>query len=119
MLRYRGLERTVETPGWWPEDSSDGIIVGPDGKPGDQALREMKAEAASLPPPDEIKRIRKRLGLSQRRAGELLGGGPRAFQKYEAGEIYVSRPMANLLKLLDRDPSRLAELTEPAEAAAE
>jgi HTH-type transcriptional regulator/antitoxin MqsA len=54
--------------------------------------------------------IRERLKLSQRRAGELLGGGPRAFQKYESGEQQVSVPMANLLRLLDKDPRRLADL---------
>ena len=37
--------------------------------------------------PDEIRAIRERLGLSQVEAGELLGGGPRAFTKYEAGTI--------------------------------
>jgi HTH-type transcriptional regulator/antitoxin MqsA len=97
-------------PGWWPDDDSDGIISGPDGRATDHVLHEMKAEAASVLPPEEIRRIRTRLKLSQRKAGELLGGGPRAFQKYESGEIAVSRPMANLLLLLDRDPSRLKEL---------
>jgi HTH-type transcriptional regulator/antitoxin MqsA len=109
-IRYRGLERVIDQPGWWPDDDSDGVLVGPDLRVGDEALREMKAELADLPQPDEIRRIRTRLKLSQRRAGELLGGGPRAFQKYESGEVVVSRPMANLLLLLDRDPSRLKEL---------
>ena len=35
--------------------------------------------------PDEIRAIREGLGLTQVEAGELLGGGPRAFTKYEAG----------------------------------
>jgi HTH-type transcriptional regulator/antitoxin MqsA len=54
--------------------------------------------------------------LSQRRAGEILGGGPRVFQKYESGEQQVSAPMANLLRLLARDPHRLDELLEGAPA---
>ncbi|MBX7115564.1 MAG: type II toxin-antitoxin system MqsA family antitoxin [Myxococcaceae bacterium] len=49
--------------------------------------------------------------LSQRRAGKLWGGGPRAFQKYEAGTQQVSVPMTNLLRLLARDPRRLHELS--------
>jgi HTH-type transcriptional regulator/antitoxin MqsA len=110
--RYRGLERTVEQPGWWPEDDSDGILVGVDMEVSDQALHEMKAEFAASPKPEEVRRVREHLKLSQRRAGELLGGGPRAFQKYESGEVAVSRPMANLLKLLDREPARLQELIE-------
>jgi DNA-binding transcriptional regulator YiaG len=51
-----------------------------------------------------------RLRLSQRKAGELLGGGPRAFQKYESGEVMVSAAMSNLLRLLDKDPRRVKEL---------
>ena len=109
-VRYRGLERTVMQPGWWPDDDSDGTISGPDARSTDDALREMKAEIANLPGPDEVRRIRTRLKLSQRRAGELLGGGPRAFQKYESGEVVVSRPMASLLRLLDHDPSLLETL---------
>lgn len=110
IVRYRGLERTVDLPGWYPEDDDDGIISGPDAEVGDRALHEMKAEIASLPTPDEIRRIRTRLKLSQRKASELLGGGPRAFQKYESGEVAVSRPMANLLLLLDRDPTLLKQI---------
>ena len=110
VIRYRGLERVVNLPGWYPEDGDDGIISGPDARMADAALHDMKAEIANLPKPDEIRRIRQRLKLSQRRAGELLGGGPRAFQKYESGEVVVSRPMANLLLLLERDPSRLKEI---------
>jgi HTH-type transcriptional regulator/antitoxin MqsA len=77
----------------------------------DRAFNELKAAAEGLPTPDDVRRIRRRLHLSQRNASEVLGGGPRAFQKYESGEVVVSRPMANLLLLLDRDPSRLKELT--------
>ena len=35
-------------------------------------------------------------GRSQRKARELLGGGPRAFQKYEAGTQAVSSPLSHL-----------------------
>lgn len=116
-VRHKGLERTVDQPGWYPEDNDEGILEGDDLRVADEALQEIKAEIAMLPDPDEVRRIRQRLGLSQRRAGEILGGGPRAFQKYESGEVAVSRPMANLLKLLDRDPARLADLIEESRAA--
>ena len=60
--------------------------------------------------PHEVTQVREKLGLSQRAAGELLGGGPRAFQKYEAGKQAVSAPMSNLLRLLANDPTRVNEL---------
>lgn len=53
---------------------------------------------------------RRKLSLSQRKASALLGGGPRSFQKYESGSGWVTRAMANLLRLLDHDPTRLEEL---------
>ena len=48
----------------------------------DWALRIMKIRADHLLPSDKVRRIRKKLGLTQREAGELIGGGPNAFQKY-------------------------------------
>lgn len=39
-----------------------------------------------------------------------LGGGPRAFQKYETRAVAVSRPMSNLLRLLERHPEALNDL---------
>jgi len=76
----------------------------------DRTLVELKAEVQGVLKPDEVRAIRLRLKLSQRKAGEILGGGPRAFQKYESGEVLVSRPMTQLLRLLSRDPKRLQEL---------
>jgi HTH-type transcriptional regulator/antitoxin MqsA len=40
-------------------------------------------------------------------AGELIGGGPRAFQKYEAGDLLPSRAISSALMLLDHDPASL------------
>jgi HTH-type transcriptional regulator/antitoxin MqsA len=82
----------------------------------DRALVELKAESQGVLKPDAVRAIRLKLKLSQRKAGELLGGGPRAFQKYESGEVIVSRPMTQLLRLLMRDPSRLNELAKPVAA---
>jgi HTH-type transcriptional regulator/antitoxin MqsA len=113
-VRYKGLEREVVEQGWFPEDGGDGdgVLVGDDMEPGDRALAEIRAEIAATLQPHEVRAIRLRLKLSQRKASELLGGGPRAFQKYESGEVAVSKPMANLLRLLDRDPARLKELVK-------
>ena len=61
--------------------------------------------------PDEVRAIREKLGLSQVEAGELLGGGPRAFTKYEAGTIKPRASVVRLLRLLDQNPGALASLT--------
>ena len=60
--------------------------------------------------PEEIRRIRKKLRLTQAAAGELIGGGPRAFQKYETGDLLPSRAISSALALLDHDPRSLTVL---------
>lgn len=57
--------------------------------------------------PEEIKEIRKSLGLSQIEAGELLGGGPRAFSKYENGSVKPSVALTRILKFLKLRPEEL------------
>ena len=51
--------------------------------------------------PDRIRAIRKRLGLTQEEAGELLGGGPRAFTKYESGRMRPRAAAISLLRVLE------------------
>ena len=60
--------------------------------------------------PEEVRAIRESLGLSQVEAGELLGGGPRAFTKYEAGTVKPAAAVVKLLRLLEADPSALVTL---------
>lgn len=107
---YRGHSIEHELPAHWCT-KCDESIVGSEGiQVHNRIVAELKARANGTYTPEEVARIRKRLRLSQRRAGELLGGGARAFQRYESGAVAVSQPMANLLKLLDRHPECLREL---------
>jgi HTH-type transcriptional regulator/antitoxin MqsA len=111
-LNYKGYTTKVRTKGWWCASCGEGILDADALKASERAFLDLKAEVEGLLSPDEVAAIRKRLRLSQRRAGELLGGGPRAFQKYESGEVMVSAAMSNLLRLLGRDPRRMKELGE-------
>jgi HTH-type transcriptional regulator / antitoxin MqsA len=110
-VRYAGASLTVDLPGWYPDGQGESLHVGRDMEAADKALKQLRKAAGDAMLPADIRAIRLRLKLSQRKASELLGGGPRAFQKYESGEVTVSRPMAQLLRLLDRDPGRLKELS--------
>ena len=58
----------------------------------------------------EIRRIRRKLGLSQARAAHLTGGGHNAFSRYERGEAVPMPAIVNLFKLLDKHPDLLDEL---------
>jgi HTH-type transcriptional regulator/antitoxin MqsA len=109
-LEYKGYVTKMRTNGWWCGSCGEGILDAEALKASERAFLELKAEVDGLLSPDEVAAIRKRLRLSQRKAGELLGGGPRAFQKYESGEVMVSAAMSNLLRLLDKDPRRVKEL---------
>jgi HTH-type transcriptional regulator/antitoxin MqsA len=109
-LEYKGRQTTFDMPGWYSDASDEGIHTGVDMRVSDRALNRLKAMAEGLPLPEEIKRIRVKLGLTQEAAGGLIGGGPRAFQKYEAGDLLPSRAIGSALALLDRDPAGLSVL---------
>jgi HTH-type transcriptional regulator/antitoxin MqsA len=109
-LSYRGQSITVDMPGWYSDASAEGIHTGEDMKVSDRALNRLKARTEGLLEPEDIRRIRKKLRLSQAAAGELVGGGPRAFQKYEAGDSLPSRAISSALVLLDHDPASLRVL---------
>ena len=69
-------------------------------------MKRIKPEIA----PEEIRAIREYLGLSQVEAGELIGGGPRAFTKYEAGVVKPSAAVINTLLRLEADPTAVTTL---------
>lgn len=60
--------------------------------------------------PDYIAQVRRKLGLDQRQAAELFGGGVNAFSRYENGKTKPSLALVKLFKLLDRHPDLLSEL---------
>ena len=111
-LTYKGESITIDMPGWYGDQPDEGIFTGEDMKISDRALNRLKARSEGLLEPEEIKRIRKKLRLTQETAGEVIGGGSRAFQKYEAGDLLPSRAISSALVLLDRDPPALSILTE-------
>src|SRR5437588_12019986 len=58
----------------------------------------------------EIRRVRRKLGLSQVAAARLTGGGHNAFTRYERGEAMPMPAVVNLFRLLDRHPELLKDL---------
>ncbi len=113
VLVYKDHTRTIKTLGWWCSKCGEAILTGEPLVAHERAFQQLKAEVDGVLGPAEVARIRIALGLSQRKAGEILGGGPRAFQKYESGKQALSVPMSHLLRLLAGDPSRLRELAGP------
>jgi|CXWL01.2.fsa_nt_gi HTH-type transcriptional regulator/antitoxin MqsA len=59
----------------------------------------------------EMKRIRRKLHLTQKDAVKLLSGaGHNAFSRYERGELPPPQALFTLMRLLDRHPHLLAEI---------
>ena len=109
-VTYKDETATFDQPGWYCQGCDEVVLDGADAAVANEAYVQLRADVDGLLTPNEIARIRERLGLSQRQAGALLGGGPRSFQKYESGKDWVTKAMANLLRLLDRDPSGVEAL---------
>ncbi|MBC2381897.1 type II toxin-antitoxin system MqsA family antitoxin [Pseudomonas sp. WS 5106] len=59
----------------------------------------------------EMKRIRRKLHLTQKDAVRLLTvRGHNAFSRYERAEIFPPEPLLTLMRLLDKHPHLLAEI---------
>jgi len=116
-LAYKGKNVTFDMPGWYCDQSEESIHTSEDMKVSDRMLNRLKAQGEGLLEPEEIRRIRKKLRLSQEAAGLLIGGGPRAFQKYENGDLLPSRAISSALALLDHDPESLSVLETRSKAA--
>ncbi|MGH9894582.1 MAG: type II toxin-antitoxin system MqsA family antitoxin [bacterium] len=110
IVRYKRRSVEIRQPGWWCRACGEGVLDPKDSVLADRAFATLKARDEGVLDPATIQRIRARLKLTQRKAGKILGGGARAFQRYEAGAVVVSRPMSNLLTLLDEHPALLSRL---------
>ncbi|HWT12247.1 MAG TPA: type II TA system antitoxin MqsA family protein [Allosphingosinicella sp.] len=104
-VRYGSLAREIDVPGWYPEDGGEGIHAGTDLAEADSAYRELREEYAA-----HVRAARKRLKLSQEEAGRIIGGGKRAFQKYESGATPPSDAAVGLIELLIRHPEEVEML---------
>ncbi|MBO5589310.1 MAG: type II toxin-antitoxin system MqsA family antitoxin [Anaerovibrio sp.] len=110
-ITYQGQSKTFDMPGWYPlNNDCEPTFSHEDLKIYDRAIKELKAEVEHLLLPAEIRSIRKSLKLSQIQAGLILGGGKRAFQKYESGDVLPSRAISNLLRILSTNPALLKNL---------
>ena len=99
---FGSLRAKVDVPGWYPDDDSDSLHSGADLAAKDEAWRNLRRAYGQ-----RVRSIRKKLGLRQVEAGRVLGGGPRAFQKYERGAVAPSEAAVGLLEILAADPEKL------------
>lgn len=127
-IRSGDARFTYGQPGWWAsiDDPNDieGQLSDEDNAVRAAARREARARAKhAILTPLVIRAIRERCGLSQQEAARVFGGGPKAFEKYESGEVSPSSAMTRLLLLAARKPSLFDKrgtgpALSPADAAA-
>lgn len=104
-----GEKFTYGQPGWWAsvDDPTDneGQLTDDDNVIRAAARREARANAKhAVLSPLVIRAIREVCGLSQQEAARVFGGGAKAFEKYESGEVAPSSSMTRLLLLAARRP---------------
>ena len=104
-VRFASLEREVEMPGWYPEGDGDSIHTGVDMAEADRVYQELRKEYGA-----RVRKLRKRLKLSQEEAGRIIGGGKRAFQKYESGATPPSDAAVGLIEVLAKHPEAMETL---------
>lgn len=110
---YRGRTATIPVAGDYCTHCGEGISTTDQTDAYLAEARQFRARVDAEPlAPSEIRRIRKRLGMTQKEAGEFFGGGIRAFSQYERGETRPLKSTDKLLRLLDRHPELLAELRD-------
>ncbi|WP_421362970.1 type II toxin-antitoxin system MqsA family antitoxin [Agrobacterium rosae] len=59
---------------------------------------------------DELRRIRKKLGINQAEASKLTGGGHNAFSRYETGKVTPTPAVINLFRMLEKHPEEVEDL---------
>lgn len=79
-------------------------------KRSEPVLRDLQRMADHLLTSSQIRQVRESLGYTQDDFGMLLGGGKKAFARYERGTVTQARSMDNLLRVLKAYPEALSVL---------
>jgi len=109
-FRYKGKTFRYEQPGLWCPACSEGLLENADMDATERLLYDFRASVDGYLPTAEVRRIRKKLALTQKRAGEMFGGGHNAFSRYESGSVRPPKSTDTLLRLLDHHPELLNEI---------
>ncbi len=110
VIEYRGKQAKVRAvDGWHCPECGEIEFAGKEGERYAEALEKLRAKVDAAEA-EELARIRKKLGLSQRKAAELTGGGVNAFSRYENGKARPVPAVINLFRLLDKHPELIEEI---------
>ncbi len=99
---YKGHTLLIPQPGIYCNTCDESILKPNDMKATRMDLQAFHSRVDGLLEPKEIRRIRKILGLNQKDAANVFGGGHNAFSRYECGELALPKSASILLSMLDR-----------------
>lgn len=106
---FKGRSLVLEQPGQWCDYCDEGLLSGRDLKATEPQLKVFR-QSVKKEMAQSYKQIRLKLGLTQKRAGEIFGGGVNAFSRYERGETEPPLATQKLLRLLEKHPRLLKEV---------
>jgi HTH-type transcriptional regulator/antitoxin MqsA len=109
-LRYKGKTLRYQQPGAWCNACGEGILTNEDMNVTERLLADFRADLDGYLTSAEVRRIRKKLGLTRKQAEAVFGGAPNAFRRYESGAARQPRSIDTLLRLLDQHPELLHEI---------
>lgn len=105
IFEYKGCSKIIPNYVTYScPECGESIVDSASLKASGKLLKDFQREVDGLLSGMEIKRIRLKLGLTQTEMSEVLGGGTKAFARYESDSICQSKAMDTLLRILDRFP---------------
>lgn len=110
-FNYKNKTFTVEMNGAYCNECDESFYNIDDAKKNERNITLAKRHIDGMLRPEDITRIRKKMGLSQIQASELFGGGVRSFHKYEKGIIAPPKSLDILLRLIDADKATLEDVS--------
>jgi HTH-type transcriptional regulator / antitoxin MqsA len=114
VIEHAGMKASVEGLAGWRCGSCGEVEFDPESARRYAAAGDELVLAEPARQSKEIRRIRRKLGLSQMAAARLRGGGHNAFSRYERGEVAPMPAIMNLFRLLNQYPELLKDLVPPA-----
>lgn len=115
---YKEQRFSIDQPGEWCNVCQEGVLSGTHIKATSKTIRDVHAKIDNLLTSEEVKQIRNQLGLTQKEAASICGGGPNAFSRYESGKATISRSTTNLLLLLSKYPEEIKILLQTTQSQA-
>lgn len=108
IFEYKGHKKTIDgCEKFVCEDCNAAFFTDETSKRNEKIIRDFHREIDGLLTSSEIRKIRKALGFTQQAFGNILGGGPKAFAKYESCVLTQSKAMDNLIRMVDAIPENV------------